>query len=767
MNIPLRPAVLAFLMQFVGLFVAGVPVAGDGVAQTTPEPGRAPESPGFHQLIVWFIDAATIKPTTVRVGVFDVDGQPVVPEPRREYLFQDLGRSSYFYCEHSVRLQVMPGPVKIRVMKGFEFEPEELDLVVQADTAFAVLMHRWTDARRDGWFSGDTHTHMTHGPVVYELTPADMMRVIEGEDLHFLNSMDKEEHFTGGAHPLSGSQRVLSFSREYRNPHFGHLSLLGLSEWVSTPEGCWDTTGVACGKILNSVVAEAVHEQPGAIVIATHPFPTEDYMDLSSWPGGGVARGLPLDLPSGSVDAIDVLCYSHLLPPKALDEYTQVLNAGFRVPASAGTDATLSRGRSFPPGGYRVYAKVGDGPADFSSRTWIDAVKAGRSFVSNAPLIESFRVGGGTMGDVVTTHESVITGSVSARCAVPMGKVDIITERGVVATLLPSPGGDGRHIHGEFTVRADSTRWVVARVTGNRPSWYVVDASGLFARTNPVYLDYLDHAPGFVPPQLAAAENHFEQRLTQLVQLYDRSGYFPGDARALFDAAVNGALNYYRGLSPDAPAPFALLGPAKWSNVHGGTSVATTFPTMVWEASVDDDPGSDVTYRLTYGPDSTFATGARTVALSDTFYTVPSQNPLVDLNWYYWKVTATDDTGLETRGSPPLMSFVVDVSAVGAEAPDVPADWVLGPAVPNPFNPETSLPYQVPLGAGFHTVSVVDVRGARVRTLFAGTRPAARYTLRWDGTNADGARVSSGVYFIRLTSPRGGLIASRKVVVIK
>jgi hypothetical protein len=755
------------------LFILALPVvtsSGDAVKKdgSSQDPKLGPESPGTHLLTVWFIDASTMRPTTVRAGVFDVENQPIVPRPRRDYLFQRIEKLSYFYGEHTVRLEVQPGPVTIRAMKGFEYDPAQLKLSVQADTTVVIYMNRWTDLREAGWFSGETHTHMTHGPVVYELTPQDMIRVMEGEDLHFLNSMDLEEHFNGGPHPSSSAQRVLYFSREYRNLHFGHISLVGLSEWVSTVEACWDTVAVvACGKILNSVVAGEVHSQPGAILIATHPFPTLDYFNISAWPGGGVARGIPIDLVDGSIDAIDILSYSHQPPPVGLEEHMHALNAGFRIPASAGTDATLAQATSFPPGGYRVYARVGDGPEDFGSQAWIDAVRAGRSFVTNAPVVTSFSVDGQEMGDVVSTHETVLSGEVSARCAVPLRELEIVTEWGVVASFVPPPGSDGRHIQGSFTIRADWVRWVVARVNGVRPSWYVIDASGLFAQTNPIYIDFLDHPEDFVHLKQREAEGHFVYRLSQLTQLYDMHGYFPGVSRAAFDDAVARASAYYHGLTPDPPEAFALLSPKTWSYLHQCYAANTTTPSLVWEPAVDNDPYSTVLYELTYGPDSTFVIGAQTVALSDTIYSVPSESALTDLERYYWKVDAVDDTGLRTTGTPSLMRFIVDISATGTAGPAIPSVWSLGPAVPNPFNPDTRVEYTVPPGAGAHSVEVVDVRGALVKTLFAGTRSAGRYTLHWDATNDSGNGVASGVYFLCLASERAGLIYSRKIVALK
>lgn len=71
-----------------------------------------------------------------------------------------------------------------------------------------------------------------------------------------------------------------------------------------------------------------------------------------------------------------------------------------------------------------------------------------------------------------------------------------------------------------------------------------------------------------------------------------------------------------------------------------------------------------------------------------------------------------------------------------------------GPARPNPFGSMMRLPVEAPPRAASLRAFVVNVRGERVRTLLDGAPPARRFTLGWDGTDARGSRVSSGVYWI-------------------
>ncbi len=84
--------------------------------------------------------------------------------------------------------------------------------------------------------------------------------------------------------------------------------------------------------------------------------------------------------------------------------------------------------------------------------------------------------------------------------------------------------------------------------------------------------------------------------------------------------------------------------------------------------------------------------------------------------------------------------------------------------VPNPFNPATTIRFS--LAAGSHaTLEVFDASGRWVRTLVDEARAAGPQSARWDGRDARGAAVASGVYFYRLTTP--GVSDSKKMVLLK
>jgi len=88
---------------------------------------------------------------------------------------------------------------------------------------------------------------------------------------------------------------------------------------------------------------------------------------------------------------------------------------------------------------------------------------------------------------------------------------------------------------------------------------------------------------------------------------------------------------------------------------------------------------------------------------------------------------------------------------------------------PNPFNPETWIPYQLATPAEV-LLTIYDLQGRVVRTLDLGYQGAGLYHARsraayWDGRNAVGEPVASGVYFYTLTA--GEFSATRKLLIRK
>ena len=88
-----------------------------------------------------------------------------------------------------------------------------------------------------------------------------------------------------------------------------------------------------------------------------------------------------------------------------------------------------------------------------------------------------------------------------------------------------------------------------------------------------------------------------------------------------------------------------------------------------------------------------------------------------------------------------------------------PQQFALNSAYPNPFNPSTTLSWQLAETSEL-TIRILDIRGREVARLAEGTSPAGEFSMTWDASNLD-----SGVYFIQLST--AGRSAIQKVMLLK
>jgi hypothetical protein len=101
----------------------------------------------------------------------------------------------------------------------------------------------------------------------------------------------------------------------------------------------------------------------------------------------------------------------------------------------------------------------------------------------------------------------------------------------------------------------------------------------------------------------------------------------------------------------------------------------------------------------------------------------------------------------------------------GVEDGSVSSRAYLGQAVPNPFNPTTTIRYRVPSGGGSVRLTVYDLTGREVRVLVDGTQSGGEHAVVWRGRDGSGREVGSGVYFYRLEA--SGTTFERKMVLLK
>ncbi|MCK4776282.1 MAG: T9SS type A sorting domain-containing protein, partial [Candidatus Krumholzibacteria bacterium] len=123
-------------------------------------------------------------------------------------------------------------------------------------------------------------------------------------------------------------------------------------------------------------------------------------------------------------------------------------------------------------------------------------------------------------------------------------------------------------------------------------------------------------------------------------------------------------------------------------------------------------------------------------------------------------------TGSLLDGTPFEAADCVTVLAKDPEPFTESNQVVLYPAVPNPFNPETTIRYELK-ERGHVSLAVYNVAGKLVRTLVDEVKPplAGGYSVAWDGRTNAGNPVPSGVYFYRLVTQN--FMQTRKMILLK
>jgi hypothetical protein len=121
-----------------------------------------------------------------------------------------------------------------------------------------------------------------------------------------------------------------------------------------------------------------------------------------------------------------------------------------------------------------------------------------------------------------------------------------------------------------------------------------------------------------------------------------------------------------------------------------------------------------------------------------------------------------------TATSGSIINSPIVFNAVAVSGVVVPLTFRLFQNYPNPFNAQTKIDFEVPDFQGKLATALVQVfslQGEKVKTLARGEHAAGRYTVTWDGTDAQGFKVPSGVYFYRLVST--DYITAKKMIMIK
>jgi len=335
----------------------------------------------------------------------------------------------------------------------------------------------------------------------YRNTPAHLKFQAQAEDLHVVENLivNKEQripdigYFQTTPDSVSDGQFALMHAEEFHTSFWGHTALLGLQRHFLLPNYAGYANTAASSLVpTNTDVFDLAHAQGGLTAYA-HPFDAKpDPLDVRE------SRALPIDVALGKLDYLEVMGFSgHLITSEI---WYRLLNCGFRIPAGAGTDAFPNFASLRGPAGLlRVFARIGN---RLDHDAFLSAIRQGRTFVTNAPLLE-FTLerdaptdGRGAsvpaeIGDELrlTAGRHRLQARVALKSHVPIDHLEIV-RNGVIVASVPLDA-DRMQARALVPLDVDQSGWYIVRAYADGPRAPVLDLYP-FASTSPIFVTVAD-----------------------------------------------------------------------------------------------------------------------------------------------------------------------------------------------------------------------------------------------------------------------------------
>jgi hypothetical protein len=417
-----------------------------------------------------------------RIFLKDEKGKPVRP-PGLPF-WRD-----HFSCLGSAEIDLLPGRYTYEIERGPEFRRVAGSVAVLASgrTPVGAVLRRLADMPAEGWYAGDLHIHR---PV------ADMPILVRADDIHMAPVITWWNHRGKWTARSELARRLGAGEIQVDKDHFydvtagederegGALLYFGLKDPLPLEKATNEYPSTLH-------FARLARERAGGWIDIEKPF----WWDVPMW------------LASGQVDSIELannhMCRSQMyeteawgkprdrrrLPPPqgtgywSQEIYYHVLNAGLRIPPTAGSASGVLPN---PVGYNRVYAHVG---GELAPARWWEAVKAGRSFVTNGPLLR-VKADGHWPGHIFSAgNGSHVSVRLAARLTSndPVRAIEIVKNGAVVRTIPVAWHADtGEAVIGAAdagSVDFEASGWFLLRTIVDNPHVF------RFASTAPFYVE--------------------------------------------------------------------------------------------------------------------------------------------------------------------------------------------------------------------------------------------------------------------------------------
>ena len=505
--------------KFAGWKAAGLACVLIVARGAAAAPQQAPAGKAEGRLKVEIFDRATGRAVNARCYLTDAANKLWAPAGAPQY---HKPPEEHFIAEGKFEISLPPGRYKLQVERGPEYRAVARELVIAPGSTRAekIELARWINMNARGWYSGDLHNHRPW---------REMPALLLAEDLNLaptltqwvwenaLNSKAPPASEAGpGVHIVDATHAFSVYDTEIERLKDGPgaVDLVGLRAplefhgyLVSPPNTVYAQEARRQGGYVD---AEKITWRDAAALVVLgevdfgglvynhfnrHGVETE----TATW--GMIPKEIPAyDTPAG-------------MARWAMSVYYRFLNCGFKMAASAGSASGV---KASPLGFERVYVHLS---GEFSYAAWFRALKQGRSFATNGPML-FLNVNGREPGETVRFPGQAASAlskarklkvHVEASSAGPLDRLEVVWKGKIVKSV--SPGNDPTRAVVDFELEANETGWVAARAF-EKPS-----AAVLFAHTSPVY-----------------------------VQVGSGRGIVPEDAKFFLDW-IDREMNFYRGYS--------------------------------------------------------------------------------------------------------------------------------------------------------------------------------------------------------------------------
>jgi hypothetical protein len=409
-------------------------------------------------------DAATGQPTPARVRFTDAEGNYYAPlgrlsdfpTSRGQHVGGNvrLGMKPWAYVAGAFEINLPPGTVHVEVHKGPEYRPlQETIQLSPGKLALRLTIERWLDLPAQGWYSGDGRIHY--------LSPHAALLEAQAEDVHVVNLLASSLDIVN----------ILAFSGQ--KPALESPGFLVVVNTLNTHPGHGSLALLNCHRVVYPLTLDG---SPG-----WERWTMADWCGQCHRKNGLVVWSCAEQLPESLRDQVDAFEIDHFedSPFDVLQQWYAFLNAGLKLPlmGSSGKESNAST-----MGVMRTYAKLKPGE-DFQYKTWIEAVRAGRTFVSNGPIL-FLRVNDQDPGAIIRPEKPSETVRVQAEVQsdLPVQSVEILLNGKVVVETSKD--------RLEIDLPIAKGGWLAARCRGQQQILDRPTNQLLFAHSSPVYVRF-------------------------------------------------------------------------------------------------------------------------------------------------------------------------------------------------------------------------------------------------------------------------------------